>query len=106
MGPFEENNPLNISALDGMLGPCDCTAEGSPLPDLRSVVASQPADIITASRELIPKLNLVFRPQRRLELLLRTFGWKFVARGREPVGIVCLSICICRKAAEMPHTAP
>ena len=105
---FDENAPLNVAAFDGMLGPCELDADAQTLPDLATLVASQTADLITACREIIPKvvrqLNLVFKPQRRLELLLRTFGWVFVARSREPVGVVALSICIARKAAGLAHT--
>ena len=105
---FDENAPLNVAAFEGMLGPCELDADAQTLPDLATLVASQTADLITACREIIPKvarqLNLVFKPQRRLELLLRTFGWVFVARSREPVGVVALSICIARKAAGLAHT--
>ena len=105
---FEETAPLNVAALDGMLGPRELDADAVILPDLSTMVSSQPAEIIASCRELIPKvvrqLNLVFKPQRRLELLLRSFGWSFVARAREPVGVVSLSICIARKAAGLAHT--
>ena len=61
-----------------------------------------------ACREIIPKVvrqfNLAFKPQLRLELLLRTFGWVFVARSRKPGGEVALSICIARKAAVLTCT--
>ena len=105
---WEENAPLNVAAFDGMVGPCELDADARPLPELATLVSSQTDDLITACREIIPKvvrqLNLVFKPQLRLELLLRTFGWVFVARSREPVGVVALSICIARKAAGLTHT--
>ena len=105
---FEETAPLNVAALDGMLGPRELDADAVAFPHLSTMVSSQPAEIIASCRELIPKvvpqLNLVFKLQRRLELLLRSFGWSSVVRAREPVGVVSLSICIARKAAGLVHT--
>ena len=95
--------PLTVAALDGMLDPPD--ADVVTLPNLSTMVCSQPAEIIASRCELIPKvvrqLNLVFQPQRRLESLLCWFDWSFVAGAPEPVG---LSNCIARNAAGVSHT--
>ncbi|CAE7253549.1 unnamed protein product [Symbiodinium natans] len=65
---FDESAPLNVAALDGMIGPCQLDADASSLPDLATLVGSQTDELIATCREIIPKvvrqLNLVFKPQR------------------------------------------
>ena len=75
-----------------------CHQSGIRLPFMRTLITACREVILVP--EAVRQLHLVFKPQRRLEVLLRTFRWVFVTRSREPVGVVALSICIGRKASQ------
>ena len=82
-----------------------CLAHGIAaklFPGLQDILGDQPPQVLSMMKELIPKivrqLNLVAKPDTRLDLLYKTYGFCFQSRGQQDAGVVGLALCISRQA--------